>query len=117
MGEISDNSILKNVLKDRIKNKEFGISLNYEKHIENGHGNVFKEYKEYLPKIVNNPDYIFEGNKENRVVLIKRIDSQIEVVLELSLKNKINQIITMFKTTNKNIRKLEKKFELLYKRK
>lgn len=117
LGEIKKNSIVKQVLGNRLVSLEFGISDNYQKHIEKGHGNVFDTYNKSIYQIINNPDIIFEGNKPNRVVMIKRIDRQVEIVLELSIneKNK-NQIISMWTTTNKYIKNLTKKYKTLYKR-
>lgn len=118
LGTISKSSIVRDVLKDRLKNDSFVISSNYERHIEKGHGTVFNDYKQYIPEIINKPQYIFDGNSENRVVFIRRIDRQVELILELGLtKEKPNQIISMWTTTNKDIKRLEKKHKLLYKSK
>ena len=60
---------------------------------------------------------IIEGNKQNRVVLVKRVDRQVEVILELSITETTrNQIVSMWTTTNKDIKKLEKNYKTLYKR-
>ncbi len=117
LGYIEQNSVAKQVLGNRLISLEFGISDNYQKHIEKGHGDVFATYNKNLSQIINNPDMIFEGNKPNRVVMIKRIDRQVEIVLELSIneKNK-NQIISMWTTTNKYIKTLTNKYKTLYKR-
>ena len=117
LGEISKESITQRVLGDRLKNSEFGISPNYEKHIQKGHGDVFNTYNHNIPDIINNPDMIIEGNKQNRVVLVKRVDRQVEVILELSITETTrNQIVSMWTTTNKDIKKLEKNYKTLYKR-
>lgn len=117
LGEIKDNSVIKQVLGDRLVSLEFGISPNYQRHIEKRHEGVLDIYSNDLSKIINDPDIIFEGNKPNRIVLIKHINRQVEIILELSVnENKSNQIISMWTTTIKDIKKIESKSKTLYKR-
>lgn len=102
------------------------VIITYERlnHIENKRQQLFNEVKNVLADVIYNPDYIFKdwNNRLNTVVLIKRIDIElnINVVLKIAIpndkKHKKNSIITMIKIGDKTFNKIirNKKENLIY---
>ncbi len=86
-------------------------------HTENRHQAVFEKYKEKLPQIINEPDYIFQGNKD-RLLTVKNVGRNVEVVLELSFENKnfSNKVVSMWEIKDKDLENLKKKKKILYKK-
>lgn len=87
-------------------------------HINKRHPDVYEKYKKNLPQIINDPDYVLQGQTENRLLIIRKIDKNVEVVLELSLLNKYysNKIVSMWELSDKDFNKLISKNKVLYKK-
>ena len=101
-----------------IVNNDIVVPANNIEHIAQRHGNIYERYKHKLPEIINKPDYVFAGQEDNRVIVVRKIP-RIEVVLELSIKKSYigNKVVTMFAIKHKDIAKLKNKCKILYKRK
>lgn len=118
LGKIN-TSIYDNILGKKLQNTDIVVPNTNIIHANNRHLDIYEKYKNKLSNIINSPDYIFEGNTDNRVLVVKNIDKDVEVVLELSLENKhfSNKIVSMWELSEKDMRKLEKNKKILYKSK
>ena len=95
----------------------------YKEHIAAGankHDDIFDRIREYIPEIIENPDYIFQDDKREDTVIYVSKNYQAQIVVKLNTKDKelSNTIITVFGCSEKRIRQnLRNKSEkLLYKK-
>ena len=77
-------------------------------HIEEGHPGDFERLAEYIPRILQEPDYILRGNRPHTALVLKQIETpefEAEVILRLKVssdpKEYKNSIITMWKNQQK----------------
>ena len=73
-------------------------------HIEEGHPGDFERLADYIPQILQDPDYILRGNRPHTALVLKRIETpefEAEVILRLKVSSDPvdykNSIITMWK--------------------
>jgi len=113
-----NTEIYENIIGRPLTNKNIIIANTNIQHTKNRHDDVYEKYKDNLIDIINNPDYIFEGNTDNRVLSIKKIDKNVEVVLELSFDNTkfSNKIVSMWEISDNNLESLKKNKKTLYKK-
>lgn len=114
------------VLKERFDIKSENIIITdrqYKEHIAAGankHDDIFDRIREYIPEIIENPDYIFQDDKREDTVIYVSKNYQAQIVVKLNTKDKelSNTMITVFGCSEKRIRQnLRNKSEkLLYKK-
>lgn len=92
-------------------------------HIKERHPIDYERYYGYMRQVVENPDYIINGNKPNSALILKEFSSgeeQFKTILRLiTSKDDINfknSIITFMKINNKEWERLLKNKEILYKK-
>ena len=92
-------------------------------HIEEGHPGDFERLAEYIPQILQEPDYILRGNRPHTALVLKQIETpefEAEVILRLKVssdpKEYKNSIITMWKISKKRFLRLLRQGETLYKK-
>lgn len=92
-------------------------------HIEEGHPGDFERLAEYIPQILQDPDYILRGNRPHTALVLKQIETpefEAEVILRLKVSNDPeeykNSIITMWKISKKRFLRLLRQGETLYKK-
>lgn len=113
-----DTNLYNKILGKNLKNYNIVIPDTNIKHVFNRHGKVFENYKNELLKAINEPDYIFMGDVENRVLITKRFQNNLEIVLELSFDNSnySNKIISIWELSDKDLNKMIKNKKILYKK-
>ncbi len=92
-------------------------------HIKERHPNDYERYCDYMKEVIENPDYIINGNKPNSALILKEFSNgkeQFKTILRLiTSKDDIelkNSIITFMKINNKEWARLLKNKEILYKK-
>lgn len=117
LGKIN-TSLYSKVTGEKIVTNKLVLPESNKRHSENRHGDVFEKYKKDISKIINSPDYIFQGKTRERVLVVKRIKNNVEVVLELSFENPkySNKIVSMWELSEKDLEKLKNKAKTLYKK-
>ena len=92
-------------------------------HIEEGHPGDFECLAEYIPQILQEPDYILRGNRPHTALVLKQIETpefEAEVILRLKVSSDPeeykNSIITMWKISKKRFLRLLRQGETLYKK-
>lgn len=92
-------------------------------HIEEGHPGDFERLAEYIPQILQEPDYILRGNRPHTALVLKQIETpefEAEVILRLKVssdpKEYKNSIITMWKISKKRFQRLLRQGDTLYKK-
>ena len=92
-------------------------------HIEEGHPGDFERLAEYIPRILQEPDYILRGNRPHTALVLKQIETpefEAEVILRLKVssdpKEYKNSIITMWKISKKRFQRLLRQGDTLYKK-
>lgn len=92
-------------------------------HIEEGHPGDFERLAEYIPQILQEPDYILRGNRPHTALVLKQIETpefEAEVILRLKVssdpKEYKNSIITMWKISKKRFLRLLRQGDTLYKK-
>lgn len=84
------------------------------KHIKEHHPGDYEKYSIYISKIINDPDYIIEDNKNLDTVLymktIKENNKNIQIVVRLNTnkkeREKQNSILTLWKVKDKTYKQL-----------
>lgn len=92
-------------------------------HIKERHPNDYERFFEYIPRIIGEPDYIIEANKENTAVVLKEIEEKGEK-FKLILRMKVisdppeykNSIISFWHVGETTWRKTLKNKKILYKK-
>jgi hypothetical protein len=89
-------------------------------HIQQQRADVYSEYKDRMPEIVESPDVVIEDPKnEDTIWAIKGYDKHALVVIKLNTSQpgeRKNSIITMWKVQEKNLRRYLRTKKVLYKR-
>lgn len=117
LGKINTNLYNKITGKKLVSNKIVFPESN-RIHTLNRHGNLFEKYKDKFSNIINSPDYVFQGKTKDRLLIVKKFSTNVEVVLELSFENPkfSNKIISMWELNEKDLQKLKTKTKTLYKK-
>lgn len=107
---------------NEIRTDEVVLTRERLEHIKERHQEDFDLYFQQLQQIIDNPDYILKDAKNDlTAMLIKHIeDTNINVIIRLSIKNDRihtkNSIMTLYRIRDKNLKKLMKRNETIYKR-
>ena len=94
------------------------------KHIKEYHPGDYEKYAIYIPKIIGNPDYIINDNKNlDTLLYIKRIEEDsknVQIVVKLNTnkneKEKKNTILTLWKIKDRTYKQLLRNKEIIWKR-
>ncbi len=93
-----------------------------KQHIIDGHSADFELFDRYAQSILEAPELVLKDEKnENTVFIINHIeDTNLNIVIKLAVhgdeKHPKNSIMTSYRIRDKNVKKLEKKNKILYKR-
>ena len=92
-------------------------------HIKECHPNDYERFSEYIPEIIENPDYILETEKPKTAFVIKEIcenNRTFKLVLRLKTssdpENYKNSVMTFMKINVQEYKRLIKNKKILYKR-
>ncbi|MCL1904494.1 MAG: PBECR2 nuclease fold domain-containing protein [Oscillospiraceae bacterium] len=91
-------------------------------HIKERHPNDYERYFEYIPAILEDPDYIIEANKPNTSILLKSFSENgknFQLILRLKAstdpESYENSIITFMKVNEKRYERHLRTKKILYK--
>jgi len=91
-------------------------------HIKERHPQVYELYIKYIPEVLKYPDYILQANKPNSAVLIKSFTENgehFQLVLRLKAPDDPteyqNSIITFWKISESDLKRLTRNKKILYK--
>ena len=114
--------LLKNEF-EKSKNEDVIITQKQIEHIQFGnHSSDFEYFEKYSNEVISNPDMILRDlNHKDTIMTVKKIENtnlNIIIALSLSDENNIyqNSVITSYRIRDKNLRKLEIKHKLIYKK-
>ena len=117
------NRELYRVVEEDLVTDEVIIAEQQVLHIEEGHPGDFERLADYIPQILQDPDYILRGNRSHTALVLKRIETpefEAEVILRLKVSSDPvdykNSIITMWKISKKRFLRLLRQGEMLYKK-
>ena len=104
-----------------LKTDEVIITNERIEHIKNRHPDDYDLFEKHGTDILKNPDIILKDEKnKGTVFMIKNMpDSNLNVVLRLVLQSdekRKNSVMTFYRIREKNLKKLEKKNKVLYKK-
>lgn len=92
-------------------------------HIKRRHFTDYDKYIQYVPDIIEDPDYILEDiDNINTILMLKTIiekKENIQVVIKLQTnreKGKYNSILTFWKIRDRNYEKVIKHNKIIYKK-
>lgn len=122
IGKIDRNKLGK--YRDNVITDDVVLTNERIKHIQEHHPGDYEKYGIYIPKIIDNPDYIIDDKKNLDTVLyiktIKENDKNIQIVVRLNTnekdKDKKNSILTLWKIKDKTYRQLIRNKEILWKK-
>ena len=118
-----DKSIF-SCVSDKIATTEVIITEERIEHIKERHPNDYETYSQYIPSIIESPDYIIEEPKHpDSAVLMKEIvvaETRFQLVLRLVTstedEERKNSVITFLKISEKTWNKYLRNKKVLYKR-
>ena len=117
------NRELYRVVEEDLVTDEVIITEQQVLHIEEGHPGDFERLADYIPQILQDPDYILRGNRPHTALVLKQIETpefEAEVILRLKVSSDPvdykNSIITMWKISKKRFLRLLRQGEMLYKK-
>ncbi|MBP2631435.1 MAG: hypothetical protein H6Q70_2063 [Firmicutes bacterium] len=93
-----------------------------EQHIQEHHPNDFELFCTYGKETIQDPDMIINDSKnDGTIFMIKKLESTnlnviVRVVLETDNPKYKNSIMTFYRVRDKNLMKLIKKAEIIYKK-
>ena len=109
-----------------ILKKEFNIVNNeivvtkkqFENHIQGHHDNFYEKHKDNIPKIIKDPDFVFEDIKHDNGVIFVGVSEKTQIIIALNSQNKkwSNTMITVFGCGKETLLRLLKKNKLFYKK-
>lgn len=142
--QIESGKIIKNVEKEEMELHDIGninkdiigeygdkiitdkVIITYERieHIKEHHPDLKDKEIQFIKKVLNDPDIIFEDRKnKDTILMVKNIldnDKNYRMVLKLStninLKDKSNSIISFWNISNKKLRQYERNEKIIYKK-
>lgn len=120
IGRINPNIIQQ--YKSRMKTNEVILTKERKLHIYNNHRKDFKEIMNNIKQTIVNPNEIIEDiqNTDTLMFIRKLVNNNLNVIIKLNTTNDIkhqkNSIMTAWIIRNKNLKKLEKKNKIIYKK-
>lgn len=106
----------------KIQTDEIVITSERLLHIQERHPEDYELFKKYGKESVQSPDLILRDEKhKGTVFMVKRMEETnlnviVRVVLETDEEGLKNSVMTFYRIREKNLKKLEERNKLLYKR-
>ena len=106
----------------KLRTDEIIITNERIEHIKERHAEDYLLFEKYGKESVNSPDMIIKDTKkEGTVFMIKKLpETNLNVVVRVALEREDsrlkNSVITFYRVREKNLQKLIKKHDLLYKK-
>ena len=116
-----DLSIIENSF-GKLPTNEVVLTDERMQHIKEKHADDFLLLEEYGRDILENPDIILNDEKrENTIFVIKHIiETNMNIIVKLAIpeddKHPKNSVMTAYRLRDSNLKKLEKKHKILYKK-
>lgn len=114
--------LLKNEF-EKLKNEDVIITQKQIEHIQFGnHSSDFEYFEKYSYEVISNPDMILRDlNHKDTIMTVKKIENtNLNIIIALSITDEKNiyqnSVITSYRIRDKNLRKLEIKHKLIYKK-
>ena len=92
-------------------------------HIQERHPGDYERFVSYIPRIIEEPDYILEANMPNTAFLLKRIEEagdRLEMIIRLKIEKDPlgykNSVITFLRIREKKWNKYLRNKKILYSR-
>ena len=112
------------IVSDKIRTDEVVITDERIEHIRQRHPDDFERFSEYLPDIVDDPQYILQANKPNTAFLLKEYeedDERFQLILRLAVEGDKpgykNSVITFLRVESKRFNRYLRTKKILYKSK
>lgn len=97
------------------------ITRERKEHIQKRHFEDYSKYIQYIPYIIENPDYILEDNNNiDTILLLKKLNEEnknIQIVIKLNTtkdKNRYNTVLTFWQIREKNYKKTVQRNKIIY---
>ena len=106
----------------KLQTNETIITNERKNHILSRHNEDYSLFEKYAKEIIENPEIIIKDEKNiGTVFMVKHLSStNLNIVLRLALNSDNsglkNSIMTAYRIRNKNLRKMENKNKILYKK-
>ena len=114
--------LLKNEF-EKLKNEDVIITQKQIEHIQFGnHSSDCEYFEKYSYEVISNPDMILRDlNHKDTIMTVKKIENtNLNIIIALSITDEKNiyqnSVITSYRIRDKNLRKLEIKHKLIYKK-
>ena len=108
---------------EKFKNEDVIITQKQIEHIQFGnHSSDFEYCEKYSTEVISNPDMILRDlNHKDTIMTVKKIENtNLNIIIALSIADEKNiyqnSVITAYRIRDKNLRKLEIKHKLIYKK-
>lgn len=108
---------------DDIKTDKVIITDERIQHIKERHPNDYDRYCNYIPSIIESPDYIIEANKSNTAVLLKEMvdnGEKFKLIVRLKIETDpaeyCNSVMSFWKIGETTWKKTLKNKKILYKK-
>jgi hypothetical protein len=106
-------------ISSNILNNEVVLTDKQLAHITSKRAEVFEKYRDKLPEIVDDPDYVFSDPKHTDTALVvKQYDKSAMVVLRLATQttDKKNSILTLWEISEPRLQRYISTHESVYKK-
>lgn len=97
------------------------ITRERKEHIKKRHFEDYSKYIQYIPYIIENPDYILEDNNNiDTILILKKLNEEnknIQIVIKLNTtkdKSRYNTILTFWQIRDKNYIKTIQHNKIIY---
>lgn len=98
------------------------ITRERKEHIQKRHFDDYSKYIQYIPYIIENPDYILEDNNNiDTILILKKLNEEnknIQIVIKLNTtkdKSRYNTVLTFWQIRDKNYIKTIQHNKIIYK--
>lgn len=120
IGHIDKNKL--GILMHKILTSKVIITNERIEHINKRHPGDYEKYIDYIPNILNTPDYILEDNNNNDTIFILKTfpetNNNIKIVIKLHTNNqeqdRYNSIITFWHIRDRNYKNSLKSNKIIY---
>lgn len=120
IGHIDKNKL--GILMHKIVTSKVIITNERIEHINKRHPGDYEKYIDYIPNILNTPDYILEDNNNNDTIFILKTfpetNNNIKIVIKLHTNNqeqdRYNSIITFWHIRDRNYKNSLKSNKIIY---
>ena len=106
----------------KLQTREIIVTPERLEHIKDRHTEDYPLFGEYAAKTISSPDIVIKDtNNEGTVFVVKKLpDNNLNVIVRLALSTDEdgykNSVMTFYRIREKNLKKLENKHKVLYKK-